>query len=115
MNDPTLVQLARVIQQGWPESAKELADDIKVYFPYRFELHIVNGIVFLEKRIVVPIGLHHMFLTELHESHLGIIKTRLLAHTLIYWPNWNDDITRVCNECECHENQNMPTNVPNFK
>ena len=39
--DPTLIRLARVIQNstmGWPEHAKELADDfvIKVYFPYRF-------------------------------------------------------------------------------
>ena len=34
MNDPALVRLARVIQHGWPEHAKELEDDIKVYFPY---------------------------------------------------------------------------------
>ena len=57
MNNPTLVRLARVIQHGWPEYAKELADDIKVYFPYRFVLHIVNGIIFMHNRIVVPIGL----------------------------------------------------------
>ena len=47
MNDPTLVQLVRVIQQGWPESAKELEDDIKVFFPYRFVLYIVNGIIII--------------------------------------------------------------------
>ena len=60
-NDPTLVRLTRIIQQGWPESAKELPDDIKVYFPYRFELHIVNGI--LLQNGIVPIGLCHAFLT----------------------------------------------------
>ena len=32
MNDPTLVRLARVIQHRWPEYAKELEDDVKVYF-----------------------------------------------------------------------------------
>ena len=57
MNDPALVRLARVIQHRWPEYAKELEDDIKVYFPYRFMLHIVNGIIFIHNRIVVPIGL----------------------------------------------------------
>ena len=57
MNDPTLVRLARVIQHRWPEYAKELKDDGKVYFPYRFVLHIVNGIIFIHNRIVVPIGL----------------------------------------------------------
>ena len=35
MNDPTLVRLARVIQHGWPEYAKELEDDVKVYFPHQ--------------------------------------------------------------------------------
>ena len=34
MNDPTMVRLARVIQQGWPDSNKELTDDVKIYFPY---------------------------------------------------------------------------------
>ena len=57
MNDSTLVRLARVIQHGWPEQAKELEDDVKVYLPYRFVLHIVNGIIFMHNRIVVPIGL----------------------------------------------------------
>ena len=57
MNDPTLVRLATVIQHRWPEYAKELEDDVKVYFPYKFMLHIVNGIIFIYNRIVVPIGL----------------------------------------------------------
>ena len=34
----------------------------------------------------------------------------------IYWPNWNDDVERVCSGCEiCKENQNMPANVPKFQ
>ena len=47
---------------------------------------------------------------------MGIAKTRLLAHTLIYWPRWNDDVEHVCSECEtCKENQHMPPNVPKFQ
>ena len=57
MNDPTLVRLARVIQQRWPKYTKELEDDIKVYFPHKFMLHIVNGTIFIHNRIVVLIGL----------------------------------------------------------
>ena len=57
MNDPTLVQHAKVIQLRWPESGKELADDIKPYFKHRFEMHIVDGIIFFQNRILVPIGL----------------------------------------------------------
>ena len=82
MNNPTLVILAKVIQHGWPEYAKELEDDVKIYFPYRFMLHIVNGIIFIHNRIVVPIGLRHGFLAKLHDNHMGIAKTRLLAHSI---------------------------------
>ena len=96
MLDPTLIRLARVIQNRWPEHAKELADDVKVYFPYRFVLHIVNSIIFMHNRIVVPVGPRCGFHGKLHENHMGIAKTRFLAQTLIYWSNWNKDIYHIC-------------------
>ena len=57
MNDPTLVRLAKVIQLGWPESGKDLENDVKPYFKHIFELHIVDGIIFFQNSIMVPIGL----------------------------------------------------------
>ena len=115
MNDPTVVRLARIIQQGWPDCGKELPDNVKVYFPYRFELHIMNGILFLQDRILVPIGLRWLFLNKIHDAHLGIAKFKLLGQTLIYWPNWNNDVDKMCLECDlCRENQMMPANVPKF-
>ena len=34
----------------------------------------------------------------------------------MYWPNWNNDIEKLCIECEtCRENQAMPANVPRFQ
>ena len=57
LDDATMVKLARTIQWGWPESSRNLPEEIKVYFPYRFQLHIVNGIIFLQDQIVVPVGL----------------------------------------------------------
>ena len=68
MNDPTMVRLARVIQKGWPETSRELYDDIRNYFPYRYTLHIVDGIIFLNDRIVVPKGLRQTFLKKIHDT-----------------------------------------------
>lgn len=116
MNDPTMVRLARVIQQGWPDTGKELFDDVKDYFPYLFALHIVNGITFLHARIVVPIGLRQMFLNKIHDAHLGIVKYKLLGRTLLFWPNWNADIKRVCQTSDlCRQNQMIPGNIPKFQ
>ena len=47
---------------------------------------------------------------------MEIAKTRLLAQTLIYWPNWNSDFDHICSECiTCKENQQMPSNIPKFQ
>ena len=96
--------------------AKDLSDDVKVYFQYRYLLHIVDGIIFLQDRIVVPISLRQAFLQKVHDAHLGIVKSRLLGQTLMYWPKWNNDIKTMCQTCEtCRENQAMPANTLKFK
>ena len=47
---------------------------------------------------------------------MGIAKTRLLACSLVYWPNWNGDTDHICSECiTCKENQQMPPNIPKFQ
>ena len=116
MNDPTMVRLAHVIQKGWPETTRELFDDIKAYFQYRYALHIVDGIIFLHDRIVVPIGLRQVFSQKIHDAYLEVVKSRLLGWRLMYWSNWNHDIETMCQKCEaCRENQSMPVNTPKFK
>ena len=115
IRDPSLVTLAHYIQQGWPESSRGLPDDVKVYFPYRLALCIIDGIIILHNRIVVPKSLREHFLDKVHAAHLGVVKSKLLARTLMYCPNYNDDVERRCAECEmCRSNQQMPANVPKF-
>ena len=63
-----------------------------------------------------PLDFKCQLLAKLHESHMGVVKSKLLARTLVYWPNWDDDVEHVCNECEtCRENQHMPPNIPKFQ
>ena len=76
-----MIQLAHIIQRGWPDTAKEVPVDIKPYFQYRYILHIVDGIIFLQNRIVIPMGLRNAFLQKIHDAHLGIVKSK------IAWPD----------------------------
>ena len=78
--DIMLVHLAKVIQRGWPESARELPDDVKPYFPYRFMLHIVDGVIAMDGRII-SIGLKCKFLEKIQEPHLGIVKSKMSTMT----------------------------------
>ena len=76
----------------------------------------MDGIIFLQDRIVVPISLRQAFLQKVHDAHLGIVKSRLLGRTLMYWPKWNNDVETMCQTCEtCKENQAMPANTQKFK
>ena len=61
LEDPTMIQLARIIQRGWPDTAKEVPLDVKPYFQYRYVLHIVDGIIFLQNRICHPSGFEKRF------------------------------------------------------
>ena len=89
---------------------------VKVYFQYRYALHILDGIIFLHDRIVVPNSLRQVFLQRIHDAHLEVIKSRLHGWTLLYWPNWNHDIKTMFQTCEtCRENQSMLINSPKFK
>ena len=111
-----MIQLACTIQRGRLDTSKEFPVDIKPYFQYRYILHIVDGIIFLQNRIVVPMGLREAFLKKIHDAHLGIVKSKLLGRTLIYWPNWNSDMESTCQNCTlCRENQPMPVNIPKFQ
>ena len=116
LEDPTMIQLAHIIQRGWPDTVKDVPLDIKPYFQYRYILHIVDGIIFLQDRIVIPMGLCNVFLQKIHDAHLGIVKSKLLGQTLVYWPNWNSDVEATCQNCTlCREHQAMPVNVPKFQ
>ena len=116
LEDPTMIQLAHIIQRGWPDTAKEVPLDVKPYFQYRYILHIVDGIILLQNRIVIPMSLRNAFLQKIHDAHLGIVKSKLLGQTLVYWSNWNSDIETTCQNCTlCRENQSMPVNVPKFQ
>ena len=61
-------------------------------------------------------GLQNAFLQKIHDAHVGIVKSKLLGQTLVYWPNWNSDVEETCQNCTlCREHQSMPANVPKFQ
>ena len=85
--DPKLVNLARVIQNGWGESRGELDADLHAFWIHRFNMHIMNGIIINGSRIIVPKSLQPEYLQCLHMGHLGISKCRARAKTTVFWPN----------------------------
>lgn len=50
-------------------------------------------------RTVIPQKLRKQILCELHLSHLGIVKTKTLARSYVYWPNIDVDIEQLIKYC----------------
>ena len=97
MEDPIFVLLGDLILNGWPESCKDLDQELKPYWIHHFNLSIVDGIILLgEDRIVVPVTLHEQFLKALHYTHQGIAKTLARPRNHTYWPGIVHDVLKLC-------------------
>ena len=98
-NDAILQSLKRTILQGWPDSSKELPPDLQVYFPFREELVVQNGVIYKGERVVVPKAITPSVLQRIHNSHIGIRGCIHRAQDSLYWPNMSRDIELYVSQC----------------
>jgi hypothetical protein len=111
--DPILNALMEIIVNGWPENMKELPCDLRPYWSFRDELAIEDGIIFKGQEVIIPQIMRADVLSQLHISHQGIEKTRLLAKECAYWPNINRDIEELVKTCDaCQEFARANTKEP---
>ena len=98
----------KFIIPGWPYSKDEISDELKLYWSYRDELAVSDGIVLKGMCIIIPNSLRQQVLDQLHINHMGIEKTKLLGHECVYWHSINPDIETYIKQCiTCLEFQEM--------
>ena len=106
--DKHLQRLKNIIITGWLNTKHELHIDIRPYWPYRDGLAVIDSVVMKGRCIIVPVELKQQVLDQLHLNHMGIEKTKLLVHELVYWVNINSDIENHIKNCTtCLEFQQM--------
>ena len=106
--DDHLQQLKSFIIAGWPDMKDELHADLRPYWSYRDELLGIDGVTPKGRCIVIPNSLRQQVLNQLHTNHMGIEKTKLLAHESVYWSSINADIENYIKHCAmCLEFQQM--------
>lgn len=121
-NDYILNELTKVFKVGWPKDKNKIKDEIRPYWKFRNEIYVDDDIVYLDERIIVPKKLQKEMLKKLHESHLGITKTRNRARQILYWPGIDGDIENMilqCRVCEKFQKSNckeplISHSVPNY-
>ena len=64
-------------------------------------------------RVVIPQKLRDEVLQELHRSHIGIVRMKMLARSYVWWPKLDADIEAMAKSCvPCLETRNAPATAP---
>lgn len=50
-------------------------------------------------RVVVPEGCRDRVLRELHDSHMGVVKTKAFARSYVWWPGIDEALEALCRAC----------------
>ena len=98
--DPTLQALKKVILDGWPDLKDNLPSKLHLYFSFRDELAVQDGIIFKGLRCIIPATLRQKIREKLHSTHIGVQGCLRRARELVYWPAMNSDITDYLSKCE---------------
>ena len=75
--DGDLVLLKHTITNGWPNTTKEVPNELQAYWTFHEELTIEDGLVLNGTRIVILKCKCNQILKMIHEGHLGLGKCKL--------------------------------------
>ena len=96
--DLVLSKLIVLIQNGFPSRRQELESELQQYWEHKEQLSIIDDVVVLGERVVIPTSLRAEVLRSLHAAHQGTTSMNERAKAAIFWPGITLDIqhTRQC-------------------
>lgn len=91
---------------GWPNT---VPSSLSMYKKLDLQLTIEQGCVMWGHRIIVPRSLRERILGELHNTHLGMVKMKMLARSYVWWPNLDHEIEVLARSySQCVEHADNP-------
>lgn len=107
----TLIKMCNTA--GWPITKNKVPQNIKFFWNLKHDLMIINGLVFLNKKIVVPEVLKDPMLKIIHEGHWGLFNCKSRARELLYWCGMDKDIEKLVQSCTvCDKLQSLKPKEP---
>ncbi|XP_055922784.1 uncharacterized protein K02A2.6-like [Eupeodes corollae] len=104
--DPILIKLLEAIEST---TIDKLDSNFDVFKSKSLELTVQYGCIMWGFRTVVPTKLRQYILNELHASHMGVVKTKSLARSYVWWPKIDSEIENLIKKCvPCQQLQASP-------
>ncbi|XP_058803953.1 uncharacterized protein K02A2.6-like [Phymastichus coffea] len=96
--DLVLNSVKKYLLNGWPKS---VYDSLLPYKSKEKELTLENGCVMWGYRVCVPLSIREEMLNELHSSHMGVVRMKMLARSYVWWPSMDRQIENKCKKYFC--------------
>ena len=71
-SDPVFMSPIQHLQDGFPEDFRQLPADLRPFYRYAFSMCVVDGVILMGQRILIPAALCPDILKALHAAHQGV-------------------------------------------
>lgn len=104
--------LFNVIKEGWP-SKDNVPNELISFYKFRLSLDIDEDCIFYGDRIFVPPTLRQKILSMVHKEHVGMVKSKKLIRTSVWWPKIDLDLEHFISSCKpCQTFASRRNNAP---
>ena len=97
--DPVLAPLHMVIMNGWPSERKETPEPLRLYWNFRDEISVYDGVLYRSHQVIVPAVLRDKMLQKIHKAHQGADSSIRRARESLFWPGMQAAIREKCLSC----------------
>ena len=66
LEDTSLQQLSNIICSGWPARRTQVPSNLEMYWNFRDELSVADGIILKGEKLLIPTSLQKDMLTRIH-------------------------------------------------
>lgn len=95
--DKDMVELIEAVKEGNLDKLNKI--NYAAYLVKRDELVVEEEVLMWGHRVVIPPSLRQQLLHQVHQSHFGIVKTKAILRSYVWWPNIDKDIEVLIRKC----------------
>ncbi|XP_064109047.1 uncharacterized protein K02A2.6-like [Macrobrachium nipponense] len=110
--DPVLSKVVQSLITGRDICAEDA--NCKPYKEIWNELSVTQECILRGSRVVIPNALRNRVLSEIHADHQGIVRSKSIARTYVWWTGVDRDIENLvkkCMNCALQQNNPIPTRM----
>lgn len=110
--DPILSRVYNWAMKGWPNENSEV--EFEPFIKRQHELTTHRGCLLWGNRVVIPGKARKHILQTLHACHQGIVRTKALARSYVWWPGLDKEVEEMGEQCDvCQSSRHSPPKAPN--